>query len=79
MARLYSFGNGKNGRLGHQDETHRERPTLVETLADVPGKQIACGSTFSCVLSEGGSLFSFGSGHAGELEMGHFRRSHTRF
>ncbi len=72
MARLYSFGNGTNGRLGHHDEDDRDCPMLVEGLADVPGKQIACGSAFSCMLSEGGSMFSFGRGHSGGLGNGAF-------
>ena len=68
---LYSMGNGQNGRLGHGDtEDVNDGFKLVESLKEIPGKQISCGGAFSAVLSKGGSLFTFGDGHGGELGNG---------
>ena len=57
-------------RLGHGDtEDVNDGFKLVESLKEIPGKQISCGA-FSAVLSKGGSLFTFGDGHGGELGNG---------
>ena len=68
---LHSMGNGQNGRLGHGDNSDvNDGFKLVRSLKDAPGKQIACGNTFSAMLTKGGSLFTFGDGHCGELGNG---------
>ena len=68
---LHSMGNGQNGRLGHGDNSDvNDGFKLVRSLKDAPGKQIACGNTFSAMLTKGGSLFTFGDGHSGELGNG---------
>jgi X-linked retinitis pigmentosa GTPase regulator len=68
---LYSMGNGQNGRLGHGNvDDVNDRFEQVESLRDIPGKQISCGNSFSAMLSKGGSLFTFGDGHSGQLGSG---------
>ena len=47
---LHSMGNGQNGRLGHGDNSDvNDGLKLVRSLKDAPGKQIACGNTFSAM------------------------------
>jgi alpha-tubulin suppressor-like RCC1 family protein len=40
---LYTFGEGKFGRLGHNSERNQLTPRLVEALIGKSVKQVACG------------------------------------
>lgn len=61
---VYTWGWGKNGRLGHGDELPRDEPTRVEALAMEPFSTIACGYAHTLAASEGGSVYGFGwNGH----------------
>lgn len=48
---VLSFGNGRDGRLGHGDELVRKLPTLVESLVNVVAIAVATGADHSLVLS----------------------------
>jgi hypothetical protein len=47
---VYTWGKGKNGRLGHGDVEDKKSPTLVEALKDRQVKSIACGSSFTAAI-----------------------------
>lgn len=49
-AEVYTWGKGLNGQLGHGDNDHRNKPTLVEFLKDKQAKSIFCGSNFTAVV-----------------------------
>ncbi|CAG9815842.1 unnamed protein product [Phaedon cochleariae] len=69
--RLYTWGEGDHGRLGHLDNNGRHVPTLVADLADVDVGTVACGSSHTLVVSrDGKTVWSFGSGENGKLGHG---------
>eukprot|EP00066_Takifugu_rubripes_P008032 XP_003973941.1 PREDICTED: E3 ubiquitin-protein ligase HERC2-like isoform X2 [Takifugu rubripes] len=71
---VFSWGCGDGGRLGHGDATYLEEPTMI---AAFNGKQagkhvvhIACGSTYSAVITIDGELYTWGRGNYGRLGHG---------
>ena len=70
--RVYSFGCGEYGQLGHCDFEKKLTPTLVE--AKLEGKfvvQVACGLQHSMALTSEGHIYTWGEGvclgHGSEL------------
>jgi len=49
--RVYTWGEGKFGRLGHGDEQNKSVPTLISSLASVKIAQVACGGFHSAATS----------------------------
>lgn len=70
--RIYTWGEGKFGRLGHGDERNRSVPTVIASLAaaDVNIAQVACGGFHSAAFSESGQLYTWGGGEHGQLGHG---------
>ncbi|KAJ3666590.1 hypothetical protein Zmor_002027 [Zophobas morio] len=67
--KLYTWGEGDHGRLGHGDSNGRYIPTQVAGLSDVGS--VACGSSHTLVVSrDGKTVWSFGSGEHGKLGTG---------
>ena len=64
---VFSFGLGTRGQLGHGDIQQAKEPILVEALAGIPVKDIACGSWHSLALSEYGDVYSWGWNEDGQL------------
>ena len=67
---LFTFGNGKKGRLGHGGGENERVPRLVQALA---GKKVigaAAGANHMAVWTEAGELFTFGCGRWGKLGHG---------
>ena len=60
-------GEGKFGRLGHNNERNCHSPKLVETLIGKKPKQVACGGFHSSVITEDGKMYTFGGGEHGQL------------
>ncbi|XP_038839538.1 probable E3 ubiquitin-protein ligase HERC3 [Salvelinus namaycush] len=63
------FGWGKNtaGQLGLGDTTNRHAPAPVDCLNLKKTVWISCGGEHTAVLTKGGVVFTFGSGHYGQL------------
>ncbi|GIL93359.1 hypothetical protein Vretifemale_20765 [Volvox reticuliferus] len=83
--RLYTWGRGKYGQLGHGDWGNRPRPVLVASLRGVRAKQVSCGGDHTLVLAEAGTggagadadsstcrglVYSFGRGTWGATGLG---------
>ena len=68
--RLYSFGYGQLGALGHGDTRDQYTPRRVTALQGVRVLRLAAGRHHSLVLSETGQVFSFGSVKYGRLGHG---------
>ncbi|XVE54814.1 hypothetical protein DITRI_Ditri03aG0112800 [Diplodiscus trichospermus] len=49
-AKVYTWGKGANGRLGHGDNADRNIPTLVESLKNKQVKRVVCGSNFTAAI-----------------------------
>ncbi|GLI65760.1 hypothetical protein VaNZ11_009375 [Volvox africanus] len=50
--RLYTWGRGKYGQLGHGDWGNRPRPVQVASLRGIRTKQVSCGADHTLVLAE---------------------------
>lgn len=70
--KLYSFGFGTYGRLGHGDREDVFVPKRVEgALAGVEVKYALAGLEHSVVLTESSQVYTFGSDARGKLGHGH--------
>ncbi|CEG48985.1 regulator of chromosome condensation-like protein [Plasmopara halstedii] len=67
---LYTWGSGEDGRLGHGDMRDRTVPRKVMTLLRQNVVSASCGGAHTVVLTEKGSVFSFGRGRNGRLGLG---------
>ena len=72
---VFSLGLGSRGQLGHGDILPRKEPSVIEALAGVTMKSVACGSWHSLSLSEYGDVYSWGWNEHGQL--GHSGGAHT--
>ena len=58
--KVYTWGEGKFGRLGGGNENHCHTPRLVESLIGKSIKQIACGGFHTAAITDDGKLATFG-------------------
>lgn len=69
--KLFTFGYGDSGRLGHNSLDNRKLPERVMALENVHVEQVACGLSHTVVISNNGScVWSFGDGEYGKLGLG---------
>ncbi|XP_039864537.1 probable E3 ubiquitin-protein ligase HERC6 isoform X1 [Simochromis diagramma] len=68
--KVYTFGDGSQGQLGHSTSANEVKPKLVAGV-DGPASQIACGRHHTLVLGSSGQLWAFGSGAKGQTGNGH--------
>ena len=57
--KLYTWGNGSYGRLGHGFQTNELKPKIVEDILEKV-QSVSCGYFHTLVLTTRGSLYSFG-------------------
>ena len=68
--RLYTWGDGHRGQLGHGDTARRLVPMLVGGFGAPEGEQVvmaACGGTQTLVVTQDGVLWACGFGFSGQL------------
>ena len=65
--RVFTWGTNAEGQCGHGDTSPHTVPKLVEALTQVTALNSCAGETHSLVVSDKGSLYSFGTGP----QMGH--------
>ncbi|EPY27264.1 regulator of chromosome condensation [Strigomonas culicis] len=58
--RVYTWGLGNNGRLGHGDEADQIPPTLVEALREKKVIEVACGSFHTVFVTADGEAYACG-------------------
>ncbi|XP_050428032.1 E3 ubiquitin-protein ligase HERC2 [Adelges cooleyi] len=70
--KLYTWGQGQYGRLGHGDEVSQCTPKLVKELVGKTIVQVACGSrdAQTLALDYDGNVYSWGDGDFGKLGRG---------
>jgi hypothetical protein len=73
----YSFGEGRDGQLGHGGTVSQHTPRVVEALQGVHISVVAAGVSHSLALSEAGELYSCGFGRFGQLGHGDRASQHT--
>ena len=66
---LYSLGKNKNGQLGHGDRINKYYPTPVkiEGLEEFKVKFLAAGDGHTCLITEEGDTYTWGSNNYGQL------------
>ena len=64
---VLTFGCGKSGGLGHGDVENQYEPKVIEALSDARMVAIAAGMEHSLVLSDAGTVLTFGWGGQGQL------------
>ncbi|XP_068172920.1 E3 ISG15--protein ligase HERC5-like isoform X2 [Antennarius striatus] len=67
--KVFTFGEGRYGQLGHNSTTDELRPRLVEGLGG-PATQISCGRRHTLVLGSSDQLWAFGNGAKGQTGTG---------
>lgn len=67
---VFTWGGGKNGRLGHGDEKIRAQPACVEALLRHKAVSVTAGYHNNLVLTENDEVWSWGWGAHGQLGLG---------
>ena len=62
--KVYTFGRGEDGQLGHGDTKNKYLPTLVQTLEATDIIPVKCGHRFTIALSTGGCVYTWGKANA---------------
>ncbi|KAL7091438.1 hypothetical protein ACP275_12G106200 [Erythranthe tilingii] len=64
--KLFTWGDGDKGRLGHGDNVSRLVPECVSSLADKDFSRVACGNNFTAALTALGRVYTVGSVVSGQ-------------
>ncbi|KAL3845972.1 hypothetical protein ACJIZ3_003375 [Penstemon smallii] len=65
--KVFTWGNGDQGQLGHGDKLCRLVPCCVSTPSDRNFCQVACGHSITIALTSCGHVYSMGGADCGEL------------
>lgn len=68
--KVFSWGEGEDGKLGHGNRLSLDRPRMIESLKSKRIRDIACGSSHSAAISSNGELYTWGLGEYGRLGHG---------
>ena len=58
--RIYSWGCGGHGRLGHNNRESQSTPKLIEALQGVTVASAAAGALHSLAVTDAGQVYSWG-------------------
>jgi E3 ubiquitin-protein ligase HERC2 len=67
---LFTFGQGRFGKLGHGNSEDKQLPTLVSALKSHRVIDVACGDSHTLCCTDQGKVFSFGDQDFGKLGIG---------
>ncbi|KAH7677077.1 Regulator of chromosome condensation 1/beta-lactamase-inhibitor protein II [Dioscorea alata] len=65
--KLFTWGDGDKGRLGHGDKESKLVPTCVAALVDPNFCKVACGHSITVALTTSGQVYTMGSSVYGQL------------
>ncbi|KAK7864133.1 hypothetical protein R5R35_007650 [Gryllus longicercus] len=68
--KVFSWGEGDDGKLGHGNRLTLEKPRLLRRLKAKRVRDIACGSSHSAAITSAGELYTWGLGEYGRLGHG---------
>lgn len=68
--KIYSWGNGGNGRLGHGTNIGSASPLPIERLFNVNIMSVSCGESHSGAIAILGEVYTWGAGTYGRLGHG---------
>ena len=67
---VFSWGEGDDGKLGHESKNSCDRPRVVEALRGKDVVDISCGGAHSAAITRTGELYTWGKGRYGRLGHG---------
>ena len=67
---VFSFGEGDDGKLGHDNKNSCDRPRVIEALRGKDICDISCGGAHSAAITSTGELYTWGKGRYGRLGHG---------
>jgi alpha-tubulin suppressor-like RCC1 family protein len=65
--KIFTWGDGDKGRLGHGDKESRLVPTCVAALVEPNFCQVVCGQCLTVALTTSGHVYTMGSAVYGQL------------
>ncbi|CAI9112202.1 OLC1v1012617C1 [Oldenlandia corymbosa var. corymbosa] len=65
--KLFTWGNGDNGQLGHGDKKSRLVPCCITTLGKESFRKVACGHSITVALTTSGNVYTMGRAEYGQL------------
>eukprot|EP00298_Acanthocystis_sp_HF-20_P008226 c17557_g1_i1.p1 GENE.c17557_g1_i1~~c17557_g1_i1.p1 ORF type:complete len:407 (-),score=185.04 c17557_g1_i1:140-1360(-) len=65
--KVFTYGHGAHGRLGHGDQKDLYTPTLVASFESVKIVSVALGEEYTLFLDADGNVYSCGRGNHGQL------------
>lgn len=68
--KLYTWGRGEFGRLGHGDKVSQPTPKQVDFFKGKKVKEVSLGSSHSSAITEDGQLYTWGYGDSDRLGHG---------
>ncbi|KAL1187764.1 PH, RCC1 and FYVE domains-containing protein 1 [Cardamine amara subsp. amara] len=68
---IFSWGEGKGGKLGHGLEKDAHHPKFISSVRGVGFKSLACGDFHTCGVTQSGDLYSWGDGTHNVDLLGH--------
>ncbi|KAK6172413.1 hypothetical protein SNE40_016067 [Patella caerulea] len=68
--KVFSWGEGDDGKLGHSSRMTCDTPRLIEALKSKRVRDISCGSSHSAAIISNGDLYTWGLGDYGRLGHG---------
>ncbi|CAH1776574.1 unnamed protein product, partial [Owenia fusiformis] len=68
--KVFSWGEGDDGKLGHFSRMNCDKPRLIEALRSKRVRDISCGSSHSAAIISNGELYTWGLGEYGRLGHG---------
>jgi len=81
--RLFTWGSGKNGRLGLDSDAKQTAPTQVGGLLaelrrqGIRVKSVSCGYDHSACITQDGRVVIWGRGSRGQLGLGRWQAAHV--
>ncbi|KAI6669611.1 hypothetical protein NL676_004496 [Syzygium grande] len=67
LGKLFTWGDGDKGRLGHGDKEAKLMPTCVAALVEPNFCRVACGHSLTVALTTSGHVYTMGSPVYGQL------------
>ncbi|EGR28884.1 hypothetical protein IMG5_167380, partial [Ichthyophthirius multifiliis] len=67
QGKLYTWGQGVNGQLGHGSNQNEEIPKKVKEFQDIRVLEIACGDSHTMAIISGNLVYGWGFNQAGQL------------
>ena len=58
---VYTWGDGKEGLLGHGDTRSQDVPRRIESLREVEVTSVVCGGLHTLALTKQGHIYAWGT------------------